>query len=46
MREYQQNTAELIHHYRREGLLCEVRGEGDIEEIYGNIVQALNRRAE
>jgi adenylate kinase len=38
---YHQNTAELIPHYRAQGLLREVAGQGDIEAIYANIVQAL-----
>jgi len=38
---YHQNTAELIPHYRAQGLLREVPGQGDIEAIYANILQAL-----
>jgi adenylate kinase len=38
---YHQNTAELIPHYCAQGLLREVAGQGDIEGIYANIVQAL-----
>jgi adenylate kinase len=38
---YHQNTTELIPHYQAQGLLREVAGQGDIEAIYGNIVQVL-----
>jgi adenylate kinase len=38
---YHQNTTELIPHYRAQGLLREVAGQGDIETIYRNIIQAL-----
>lgn len=38
---YHDMTAELIPHYRRQGLLREVQGVGDIEEIYQNIMAAL-----
>jgi adenylate kinase len=31
----------LLEYYRKRGLLIEVPGTGDIETIYGNIVQAL-----
>src|SRR5262249_8590 len=34
----------LVEHYRKRGLLVEVPGIGDIETIYGNIVNALNAR--
>jgi adenylate kinase len=43
---YRENTTELIPYYRRQGLLHEVRGEGSIEKIYADVVQALNHRAE
>jgi adenylate kinase len=38
---YHQNTTELIPHYRAQGLLREVDGQGNIEAIYGKIEQAL-----
>jgi adenylate kinase len=38
---YHQNTVELIPHYRDQGLLREVSGEGDIEAIYRNILHVL-----
>lgn len=40
---YHKNTAGLIAHYRAQGLLREVPGQGDIEQIYQQIVQALNQ---
>jgi adenylate kinase len=40
---YHQNTADLIAHYRTQGLLHEVSGQGDIEAIYGRIVQTSNQ---
>jgi adenylate kinase len=42
LRTYHAQTAELIPHYRRQGLLREVSGEGDIEKIYASIAAALN----
>jgi len=45
LRTYRENTAQLSHHYRAEGLLHEVTGVGNIDQVYGNIVQALNLRA-
>ncbi len=42
LRIYHKNTVDLIPHYRAQGLLREVSGEGDIEGIYGNILQALS----
>jgi len=38
---YRTNTMELIPHYQRQGLVREVTGEGEIDRIYNNIVQAL-----
>jgi adenylate kinase len=40
---YCQNTVDLIPHYRSQGLLREVSGEGDIESIYARIEQALKQ---
>jgi len=42
---YHQNTAALIPHYRAQGLLVEVSGSGEIEQIYANILLALNKQA-
>jgi adenylate kinase len=39
---YHQNTEELIPHYRAQGSLREVAGEGEIEQIYQNILKAVN----
>jgi adenylate kinase len=41
LRVYQQNTAELIPHYRAQGLLHEVEGQGGIEEIYAHVTRIL-----
>jgi adenylate kinase len=38
---YHENTEGLIPHYQRQGLIREVRGVGDIEQIYANILQVL-----
>ena len=43
---YRRNTLELIPYYREQGLVREVVGQGDIEQIYSNILRSLNRRAE
>lgn len=40
---YRQNTLELIPHYRAQGILYEVPGEGDIEEIHSHIVHVLKQ---
>lgn len=37
-------NAELLHHYRKKGLLVEVPGLGNFETIYQNILQALEVR--
>jgi adenylate kinase len=41
---FHQNTEALREHYRAQGLLRVVRGEGDIEGIYRDIVHVLPRR--
>ncbi len=41
LRVYHNNTAQLIPHYRSQGLLREVSGLGTIEEVYANILQLL-----
>lgn len=45
LKEYHENTLNLVSHYRRQGLVRDVRGEGDIESIYATILQALNDQA-
>ena len=45
LRLYHLNTAAMSPHYRAQGLLREVNGEGTIEEVFANIVQALNLQA-
>jgi adenylate kinase len=42
LRVYHENVRELIAHYRAQGLLREVCGEGAIETIYEQLVQAIN----
>jgi adenylate kinase len=39
---YHKETAELIPHYQRQGLLREVAGTGPIETIYANVMKVLN----
>lgn len=45
LRVYHGNTIELIPYYRARGLLREVPGLGNIEEIYANILRVLNCQA-
>jgi adenylate kinase len=40
---YHQNMDALFAHYRAQGLLHEVAGEGDIETIYRNILDVLKK---
>ena len=42
LRVYHADTIELIPYYRPRGLIREVPGRGDIEEIYANILRVLN----
>jgi adenylate kinase len=42
---YHANTELLAEHYRAQGLLREVSGQGPIEEVFANIVQALSLQA-
>ena len=42
---YHKNTEELIPYYRAQGLLREADGAGAIEEVYANIMKALNPQA-
>lgn len=41
LRVYHANTEELIPYYRQRGLLREVPGQGNIEDIYANILRVL-----
>jgi adenylate kinase len=41
LRVYHASTEQLIPYYRSQGLLREVQGVGDIEQIYASIVQTL-----
>ncbi len=45
LRIYHRQTVELIPHYRAQGWVREVCGQGDIEQIYGTILQVLNQQA-
>jgi adenylate kinase len=38
---YHKNTEELVPHYRAQGLLREVDGEGEIETVFANIEKVL-----
>ena len=41
---YHRNTEELIPHYRKQGLLHEVSGVGEIEAVYNNLMKVLKPR--
>lgn len=41
MAEYQEKTAPLIDHYRRKGVLAEVDGQGDVDEVTRRLEEAL-----
>jgi adenylate kinase len=41
LRLYHENTVDLLPYYRKKGLLREVSGEGDVEQIYSRILQAV-----
>jgi adenylate kinase len=43
LRQYQQNTVDLIPYYKEQGLLRDVDGVGGIEEVYGRIERVLDR---
>ncbi|HKI31496.1 MAG TPA: adenylate kinase [Gemmataceae bacterium] len=43
LRQYHQNTVDLIPYYKGQGLLRDVNGEGGIEEVYGRIERVLDR---
>src|SRR5262249_40632987 len=42
---YHQNKQELLRYYQQKGLLREVNGEGEIEDIYCQITKVLNIQA-
>jgi adenylate kinase len=42
---YHRDTVSLIPHYRAQGLLREVPGEGEIEAVYRNLLQAMQTPA-
>ena len=43
LRQYHQNTVDLIPYYKAQGILRDVDGEGGIEEVYGRIERVLDR---
>jgi adenylate kinase len=45
LRVYHANMAQLIPHYRAQGLIREVNGQGAIEEVYATIMRALGPQA-
>jgi adenylate kinase len=45
LRVYHANTEQLVAHYRAQGLLREVNGQGPIEEIHQHIMQVLRLQA-
>jgi adenylate kinase len=45
LRVYHRNIVGLVPHYRSQGLIHEVSGEGNIEDIYANIKRALGPQA-
>ena len=42
---YHKNTEELIPYYRAQGLLREVPGQGEIEDVYAHLAQVLKPQA-
>jgi adenylate kinase len=42
---YHRDTEELVPHYRAQGLLREVPGQGEIEQVYQNLMKALGPQA-
>jgi adenylate kinase len=38
---YHHDTEEMIPYYRAQGLLREVSGHGEIEQVYNNMMRAL-----
>jgi adenylate kinase len=45
LRLYHANTVDLIPHYRAQGLLHEVSGDGGIEQVYERITKELHHQA-
>jgi adenylate kinase len=45
LKDYHEITEELVDYYRRQGLVREVPGDGDIEKIYQDILQVLKHQA-
>jgi adenylate kinase len=45
LRYYHQNTVDLIPYYRQRGILREVSGEGQVEEVYSGILNVLDSKA-
>ena len=43
---YSRNTADLVDHYRRQGLLRKVCGQGGTEAVYANILRSPSRQVE
>ncbi len=43
LRQYHQNTVDLIPYYKSRGMLRDVDGEGGIEEVYARIERVLDR---
>jgi len=43
---YERQTAPLVDHYRRVGLLREVDAQGDIEEVHGRLLEVLKLNVE
>ena len=43
LRVYHENTDGLIEYYRTRGLLRDIQGMGEIEQIYEQILQVLNQ---
>ncbi len=43
LRQYHQNTVDLIPYYKDKGLLRDVSGEGGIDQVYGRIERLLSR---
>jgi len=42
---YHKDAAELIPYYRAQGLLREIPGQGEIEQVYANLMKALEGQA-
>jgi adenylate kinase len=41
LRVYEENTAPVVQHYREEGVLVEVDGEGTPDEVFGRVRDAV-----